>query len=85
MLTDKDYRQKIVSRIEDSTVKSFWVSEFAGWSEKFDAEAITPLLNKVGQFVASDVIRNIVGQPVSAFNIREIMDGGKILLVKVSK
>ena len=85
MLTDKNYRQKIVSRIADSTVKSFWVSEFAGWSEKFDAEAITPLLNKVWQFVATDIIRNIVGQPKSAFNIREIMDNEKILLVKVSK
>ena len=85
MLTDKNYRQKIVSRIEDSTVKSFWVSEFAWWSEKFDAEAITPLLNKVWQFVATDIIRNIVGQPKSAFNIRDIMDNEKILLVKVSK
>ena len=85
MLTDKNYRQAIVGRIQDSVVKNFWVSEFAGWSEKFDAEAITPLLNKVGQFVATDLIRNIVGQPKSAFNIREIMDNQKILLVKVSK
>jgi len=85
MLTDKNYRQKIVAKIQDSVVKNFWVSEFAGWSEKFDAEAITPLLNKVGQFVATDLIRNIVGQPVSSFNIREVMDNQKILLVKVSK
>lgn len=85
MLTDKNYRQQIVSKIQDSIVKNFWVSEFAGWSEKFDAEAITPLLNKVGQFVATDLVRNIVGQPKSAFHIREIMDNQKILLVKVSK
>jgi hypothetical protein len=85
MLTDKNYRQKIVANIEDSIVKNFWVSEFAAWSEKFDAEAITPLLNKVGQFVATDTIRNIVGQPKSSFNIREVMDQKKILLVKVSK
>ncbi len=85
MLTDKDYRQKIVARIEDSVVKNFWVSEFAGWSEKFDAEAITPLLNKVGQFVATDIVRNIVGQPKSAFILRDIMDSQKIILVKVSK
>jgi hypothetical protein len=85
MLTDKNYRQKIVSRIQDSVVKSFWVSEFAAWSEKFDAEAITPLLNKVGQFVATNMIRNIVGQPKTKFDIREIMDKKKILLMKVSK
>ncbi len=85
MLTDKNYRQKIVSRIQDSVVKSFWVSEFAAWSEKFDADAITPLLNKVGQFVATNMIRNMVGQPVTKFDIRDIMDNKKILLMKVSK
>lgn len=85
MLTDKNYRQKIVSRIQDSVVKSFWVSEFAAWSEKFDADAITPLLNKVGQFVATNMIRNMIGQPVTKFDIRDIMDNKKILLMKVSK
>lgn len=85
MLTDKNYRQKIVSRIQDSVVKNFWVSEFAAWSEKFDAEAITPLLNKVGQFVATNMIRNMVGQPKTMFDIRDIMDNKKILLMKVSK
>lgn len=85
MLTDKNYRQKIISRIQDSVVKNFWVSEFAAWSEKFDAEAITPLLNKVGQLVSTNMIRNIVGQPENKFNIRHIMDNRKILLMKVSK
>ncbi len=85
MLTDKNYRQTIVSRIKDNVVKNFWVSEFAGWSEKFDAEAITPLLNKVGQFVATNMIRNIIGQPKNKINIRDIMDNQKILLMKVSK
>jgi len=85
MLSDKNYRQTITARIKDSVVKNFWVNEFAGWSEKFDAEAITPLLNKVGQFVATNMIRNIIGQPDNKFNIREVMDQKKILLMKVSK
>lgn len=85
MLTDKNYRQKIVAHIQDNVVKSFWVSEFAAWSEKFDAEAITPLLNKVGQLVATNMIRNIIGQPITKFDIRDIMDNKKILLMKVSK
>lgn len=85
MLTDKSYRQYIIKNIEDDVVKNFWVNEFAGWSEKFDAEAITPLLNKVGQFVATNMIRNIVGQPQNKINFREIMDNKKILLMKVSK
>jgi hypothetical protein len=85
MLSDKSYRQTIVSRIQDSVVKNFWVNEFAGWSEKFDAEAITPLLNKVGQLVSTNMIRNIVGQSQNTFDIRSVMDDQKILLMKVSK
>jgi len=85
MLTDKNYRQKIVSRIQDNVVKSFWVSEFAAWSEKYDAEAITPLLNKVGQLVATNMVRNVIGQTNTKFDIRDIMDNRKILLMKVSK
>ncbi|HLC75748.1 MAG TPA: type IV secretory system conjugative DNA transfer family protein [Candidatus Peribacterales bacterium] len=85
MLSDKNYRQTIVSRIEDSVVKNFWVNEFAAWSEKFDNEAITPLLNKVGQLVSTNLIRNIIGQPFNTFDIRKIMDGQKIFLVKLNK
>ena len=85
MLTDKNYRQMIVRNIQDNVVKNFWVNEFSGWSEKFDNEAITPLLNKVGQFVSTNMIRNIVGQPENKIDFREIMDGNKIFLMKVSK
>ena len=85
MLTDKNYRQLIVRNIQDNVVKNFWVNEFAAWSEKFDNEAITPLLNKVGQFVATNMIRNIVGQPINRFDFRKIMDERKILLMKISK
>jgi len=85
MLTDKNYRQMIVRNIQDDVVKNFWVNEFAGWSEKFDSEAITPLLNKVGQFVSTNMIRNIVGQSKNTFDMRKVMDNQKILLVKVSK
>lgn len=85
MLSDKNYRQKIVSRIEDSVVKNFWVNEFAAWSEKFDNEAIMPILNKVGQFVSTTLIRNMVGQTINRIDIRDIMDSGKILLCRLSK
>lgn len=85
LLTDKNYRQHIVAGIQDGVVKNFWVHEFASWSEKFDNEAITPLLNKVGQFVSTGMIRNIVGQPENTFDVRKVMDEQKILLMKVSK
>lgn len=85
MLSDKNYRQKIVARIQDSVIKNFWVNEFAAWSEKFDNEAIMPILNKVGQFVSTALIRNIVGQSANKINIEHIMNGGKILLMRISK
>ena len=85
MLSDKNYRQRIVARIEDSVVKNFWVNEFAAWSEKFDNEAIMPILNKVGQFVSTSLIRNIVGQSTNKIDFRKIMDEGKILLMRISK
>ncbi|MBI4994576.1 hypothetical protein HZC21_02940, partial [Candidatus Peregrinibacteria bacterium] len=85
MLTDKNYRQYVVARVDDTVVKNFWVNEFAAWSEKFDNEAIVPVLNKVGQFIATPLVRNIVGQPVNKIDMFKIMDEKKILLMSVSK
>lgn len=85
MLTDKKFRKKVVDACQDTVVKQFWNVEFASWTDKFASEAIAPVLNKVGAFTANPIIRNIVGQPKSTFNIREIMDQGKILVVNLSK
>lgn len=85
MLTDKNFRQETLKYCQDTVVLNFWKVEFASWNDKFAAEAIAPVLNKVGAFTANPVIRNIIGQPKSTFNIREIMDEGKILLVNLSK
>ncbi|HSW81134.1 MAG TPA: type IV secretion system DNA-binding domain-containing protein [Candidatus Saccharimonas sp.] len=85
MLTDKKFRKKVVENCQDAVVRQFWNVEFASWTEKFASEAIAPVLNKVGAFTANPIIRNIVGQPKSTFNIRQIMDEGKILVVNLSK
>lgn len=85
MLTDKKFREETLSYCQDTVVLQFWRVEFASWNDKFAAEAIAPVLNKVGAFTANPVIRNIIGQPRSTFNIREIMDEGKILVVNLSK
>jgi hypothetical protein len=84
MLTDKNYRKKIVTNIKDPVVKKFWTTEFASYNEKFATEAIAPILNKVGQFVANSLIRNVIGQPKSSFSIRDAMDNKKILLINLS-
>ena len=85
MLSDKAFRKKVIENIQDPVVKAFWVKEFAGYADKFAAEAVAPIQNKVGQFLSSSLIRNIVGQPKSAINLREIMDQKKILLLNLSK
>lgn len=85
MLVDKKYRRKVVDKITDPVVKAFWIDEYANYNEKFRTEAISPIQNKVGQFLSSFLIRNIVGQPKSTIDMREIMDSGKILLMNLAK
>lgn len=88
MLVDKDYRKMIVDNIKDPVVKGYWISEFevqAKTNPKFITEAIAPIQNKIGQFLSVPSVRNIVGQPNSTINIKDIMDNKKILLVRVSK
>jgi hypothetical protein len=85
MLTDKYFRQEVIKHIDDPVVKSFWITEFASWNDKFASEAVAPVLNKVGAFTANPMIRNIIGQPKSTFNLRQIMDQGKILIVNLSR
>lgn len=85
MLTDKKFRTDVINHVNDPVVKNFWVTEFASWNEKFANEAIAPVLNKVGAFTANPIIRNIIGQPHSSFNIRKAMDEGKILIVNLSR
>ncbi len=85
MLTDKDFRKETLDYCRDVTVLQFWKHEFGQWNEKQVNESIAPVLNKVGAFTANPIIRNIIGQPKSSFDIRKIMDEGKILVVNLSK
>ncbi len=85
MLSDKSFRKKVIENIQDPVVKAFWVKEFAGYADKFASEAVSPIQNKVGQFLSSSLIRNIVGQVKSSIDIREIMDNGKILVMNLGK
>jgi hypothetical protein len=85
MLADKDYRKKVVDNITDPSVKSFWVDEFAKYTDRFAAEATPAIQNKIGQFTSNPLIRNIIGQAKSSFDIRKIMDEKKILIINLSK
>ncbi len=85
MLSDKKYREQVVANVSDPSVRSFWVDEFAKYNERYMQEAGDAIKNKIGQFTANPVIRNIVGQPKSSFDIRKIMDEKKILIMNLSK
>lgn len=85
MFADKEFRKEVVSHVTDPGVKSFWENEFANYTDKFAAEATPAIQNKIGQFTANPVIRNLIGQPKSTFNIREMMDQRKIIIINLSK
>lgn len=85
MLVDKEYRKKVVMYITDPSVKSFWVDEFAKYTDRYTQEATPAIQNKIGQFISNPIIRNIIGQPKSTFDIRKVMDEKKILIMNLSK
>jgi hypothetical protein len=85
MLTDRNYRQKVVEYITDDMVKRFFAIEFADWSEKFDTDAIIPLVNKLGQFLSDPLLRNIFGQKENKIDMSKLMNSEKIILINLSK
>ena len=85
MYSDKDYRARVIEQVTDPVVKAFWTQEFAKYTERFAAEATPAIQNKVGQFISSLLIRNIIGQTKSTFDFRQAMDEEKIILVNLSK
>ncbi|MEK7538935.1 MAG: type IV secretion system DNA-binding domain-containing protein [Patescibacteria group bacterium] len=85
LLTDKVYRKKVVDNVKDPSVKAYWVDEFAKYSENYAKDAVPGIQNKLGQFTSNPLIRNIIGQPHSSFDLRKMMDERKILIVNLSK
>lgn len=85
MMADADFRSKVVEKITDPIIKSFWVNEFAKYNQRYESEATAAIQNKIGQFISNSLVRNIIGQVKSTINMREIMDKKKILIVNISK
>lgn len=84
-LTDKDFRYMMIEHVKDDVVRNFWTNEFAGWSQQFNSEAIMPILNKVGQLLSIDMVKNIFVSSENKLNLRQAMDEKKILLIKLPK
>jgi type IV secretory pathway TraG/TraD family ATPase VirD4 len=85
MLSEARFRQMILKRVTDPVVRSFWFYEFSKYPDRFKAEVIAPIQNKVGAFLSSPLMRNIVGQIKSSFSMRDVMDNQKILIANLSK
>ena len=84
LLVDKTYRTKVLAKVNDPVIREFFINEYEKYDPKFRTEAIAPIQNKVGQFLSASTIRNIVGQPLSTFNIEEAMNQKKIILMDLS-
>ncbi|HTK03313.1 MAG TPA: TraM recognition domain-containing protein [Alphaproteobacteria bacterium] len=85
LLTNKQFRTRIESQITDPTLKTYWIDEFDKMPEKLQQEAISPILNKVGQFITSPLVRSVIGSPKSTIKLDDVMNDGKILLANLSQ
>jgi hypothetical protein len=85
LLGEKNYRERAVIHIRDEVVRSFWLHEFASWSDAYRTEAVAAIQNKVRPFLSNRTIRAIVTSPTRSLNLRDVMDQGKILIVNLSK
>lgn len=85
LLTDKKFRDEYLESVKDEVVHEFWKKEYDRYSEKFQSEAISPILNKVGRFTTSRLIRNIVGHKKSTVDIEDLMNQGKIIILNLAQ
>src|SRR5256712_4199145 len=85
LLDDSVFRRHVLVYVRNDQVRRFWLREYENYPARFRAEAISPIQNKVGEFLVNPILRNIVGQSKSAFDLRSVMDEGKILLVNLAK
>ncbi len=85
MMSDVEFRKKVIEKVTDPVVKSFWTKEFSSWSQQYATEAVAAIQNKVGQFTSVPLVRNIIGQVNSTIDMRDIMDNKKIFIANLSK
>src|SRR3989441_4603209 len=85
LLDDRTFRRNAMNHVANAAVRDFWLREYESYPARFRVEAIAPIQNKVGAFLTNPILRNIVTQPKSAFDLRRVMDEGKIVLVNLAK
>jgi hypothetical protein len=85
LLTNPKYRVELLYQVHDTSILNFWEQEFHTYTPAFRNEVIAPILNKIGVFNTSPAFRNTIGQEVSEFTIKDVMDGKKIFIANLSK
>ncbi len=85
VLTDPKYVQELLPKVQDPIVRRYWTDQIAQTSDFHKSEVLDYIVSKFGRFVTNKTMRNIIGQSKSAFDFREVMDSGKILLINLSK
>ena len=83
ILTNKSFREEYLLAVQDPVLHNFWHDEYDKYSEKFQSEAISPILNKVGQFITSPTIRDIISHPTSTVDFEDLMNNGKIIILNL--
>jgi len=85
LLDNPTFRSYAIGRVRNGQVRDFWLREYANYPSRFQMEAIAPIQNKVGAFITDPRLQKILTQPRSSFDLRQVMDDGKILIVNLSK
>jgi hypothetical protein len=85
LLTDPLFQSKVLNYVTDPSVMRFWQNEYHKYPPALKSEAIAPILNKTGLLIASQPLRNIIGQQCRSFNMQEVIDKSKILICNFSK
>jgi hypothetical protein len=84
LLTDSGYRHDVLGDVRDPVVRGFFLQEYESYDPRWRAEAAAPVLTRVGQFLASPLVRNVVGAPGPGLDLRGLMDRGGILVANLS-
>src|SRR5260370_32565461 len=85
VLTDPKFVQELLPKVEDPIVRRYWTDQIAQTADFHKSEVLDYITSKFGRFVTNKLIRNIIGQSKSSFDLREVMDTNKILLINLSK
>ena len=85
LLDDEAFRREVISRVSNERVRAYWSDEYEKYSYRLRADAVVPIQNKVGAFLADPILRRVLTNPEQPLAIRKIMDEGKILLVNLAK